>query len=192
MFISSKLWSSFHGKDDVLKACRESIRNLNVEYLDLYLVHWPITIKSGHNDPHCSDDVKLGYSAERIAECWRAMEDLVDRGLVKAIGISNFSITKIERLLKTARIIPAVNQVWLVMIMTSVFHWAQLMIPAKIGIRDIYKWEGEVEEGAQGQIMCMVRSCYTTERGWLFIYYIEFKNYASFKNDSEKKFLWDD
>ncbi|CAI8048802.1 Aldo-keto reductase family 1 member B10, partial [Geodia barretti] len=111
LFISSKLWSSFHAKDDVIKACQESISNLKVDYLDLYILHWPITIASGHNNLFCSDDVKLGYNRERIAECWRAMEDLVEKGLVKAIGTSNISITKMERLLQTARIIPAVNQV---------------------------------------------------------------------------------
>lgn len=111
LFVSSKLWSSFHAKHDVLRACKESISNLKVNYLDLYLLHWPITIKSGHNDLFCSDDVKLGYNPDRIAECWRAMEDLVDKGLVKSIGVANFSITKIERLLQTAKIIPAVNQV---------------------------------------------------------------------------------
>ena len=58
-----------------------------------------------------SDDVKLGYIPERIAECWEAMEELVAKGLVKAIGISNFSITKMEQLLKTAKIVPAVNQI---------------------------------------------------------------------------------
>ena len=111
LFVSLKLWSSFHAQHDVLRACKESISNLKVNYLDLYLLHWPITIKSGHNDLFCSDDVKLGYNPDRIAECWRAMEDLVDRGLVKSIGVANFSITKIERLLQTAKIIPAVNQV---------------------------------------------------------------------------------
>lgn len=111
MFITSKLWCSFLAKDLVLRGCQESLSNLQLEYLDLYLIHWPIAFKEGAADLSVLDDVKLGYSAEEVAECWEAMEDLVARGLVKAIGISNFSITKTERLLKTANIIPAVNQI---------------------------------------------------------------------------------
>ena len=111
LFITSKLWCSFHSKDLVLRGCRETLSNLQLDCLDLYLIHWPITFKEGANDLNAPDDAKLGYSAERMAEVWEAMEELVDKGFVKAIGISNFSITKTERLLKTAKMVPAVNQI---------------------------------------------------------------------------------
>ena len=111
LFMTSKLWGSFHSKDLVLRGCRETLSNLQLDCLDLFLIHWPITFKEGANDLNAPDDAKLGYSAERMAEVWEAMEELVDKGFVKAIGISNFSITKTERLLKTAKIIPAVNQI---------------------------------------------------------------------------------
>ena len=111
MFITSKLWNAFHDDKDVLRGCQETLTNLQLDYLDLYLIHWPISIKSGYNFLYCDDEAKLGYSPKRIAKCWKVMESLVDRGLVKAIGVSNFSITKIERLLQTADIVPAVNQV---------------------------------------------------------------------------------
>ena len=108
MFVTSKLWGSFHARDDVLKGCLQSLADLQLNYLDLY---WPVTVKTGYNNLMTPDDAKLGYCAERIAACWKGMEDLVASGLVKAIGVANFSITKMECLLKTANIVPAVNQV---------------------------------------------------------------------------------
>ena len=111
MFITSKLWCSFYSKDDVLRGCRETLTSLQLDCLDLYLIHWPVVFKEGVTNFRVSDDVKLGYIPERIAECWEAMEELVAKGLVKAIGISNFSIIKMEQLLKTAKIVPAVNQI---------------------------------------------------------------------------------
>eukprot|EP00731_Ephydatia_muelleri_P031598 Em0023g105a len=108
VFVTSKLWNSDHASGDVAPACQLSLKNLALDYLDLYLVHWPQEIKKGGRVT--PDDV-IGYDKERTSTCWKAMEGLVEKGLVKAIGISNFTITKTENLLKTAKIVPAVNQV---------------------------------------------------------------------------------
>jgi alcohol dehydrogenase (NADP+) len=97
LFITSKLWNDAHAAADVEKACRQSLSDLGLEYLDLYLIHWPVAEGA---DPRPS-----------IEETWRAMEALVDAGLVRTIGVSNFSITKLRALCDKARLPPAVNQV---------------------------------------------------------------------------------
>lgn len=99
VFITSKLWNSEHEPSRVEAACRKSLADLKVDYLDLYLIHWPFTGNVG-------DSVQ-----PPLADTWAAMEQLVDKGLVRTIGVSNFSIKKLEALISTARITPAVNQV---------------------------------------------------------------------------------
>ena len=97
LWLTSKLWNDSHG--DVRDACLRSLRALRVDYLDLYLVHWPVA--SGR---------AAGVS---LAAVWAQMEQLVDAGLVRAIGISNCSAAKLSALLASPslRILPAVNQV---------------------------------------------------------------------------------
>lgn len=96
-WLTTKLWNTDHA--EVKKNCLESMKELQTEYLDLYLVHWPVTPHVGPN---------LEPSMEKT---WKQMEQLVEEGLVKSIGISNFSVKKIQDLLKYAKIKPAVNQV---------------------------------------------------------------------------------
>lgn len=99
VWITSKLWNDFHKAEDVEKACRKSLEDLQLSYLDLYLIHWPVTGNKGPTlDPP-------------IEETWHAMEKLVEKGLVKNIGVSNFSRKKLKELLSYAKIRPAVNQV---------------------------------------------------------------------------------
>lgn len=96
VWITSKLWNTDHKSEDVIKGCKETISELQCDYLDLYLMHWPAV---------------KGEKMIPIKETWQAMEKLVDEGLCKSIGISNFSVKKTEELLSYARIKPAVNQV---------------------------------------------------------------------------------
>jgi alcohol dehydrogenase (NADP+) len=110
LFITSKLWNSFHAPDDVEKAIKESLHALQLTYLDLYLIHWPIAHRPGIT---FSED-NSGFAPideYPIAETWRAMEELAHKGLTKHIGVSNFNIPKLERLMETATIIPEMNQV---------------------------------------------------------------------------------
>lgn len=83
-------------------------RNLQMEYIDLYLIHWPISIKAGKSDIPIAKDDLLPLDFKSV---WEAMEECQRLGLTKAIGVSNFSCKKLEILLSTAKIPPAVNQV---------------------------------------------------------------------------------
>ena len=82
-------------------------RNLGLEYLDLYLIHFPVSLKPGTLLPFQAEDIVL----MDIESVWKAMEECQNLGLTKSIGVSNFTCKKIERLLATATIPPAVNQV---------------------------------------------------------------------------------
>ncbi len=101
LFVSTKLWNTNHGYDKTKKAIDTSLQKLGLDYLDLYLIHWPNPAAMRAN------------WAELNAESWRAMEEAVKAGKIRAIGISNFRREHIDELLKTATIKPAVNQNYL-------------------------------------------------------------------------------
>lgn len=115
IFITSKLWNSNHRAEHVKEACELTLRDLGVDYLDLYLIHFPISVK--HVAPYTRSDTPRDdkgavlFDPVPLVETWRAMEALVDAGLVRNIGVSNFSSQLILDLLAYARIPPAVNQV---------------------------------------------------------------------------------
>ena len=111
LWITSKLWNDKHAEDDVIASCRKSLADLRLQYLDLYLVHWPFP---NFHPPGCdvtsrSADAKP-YIHENYMKTWRKMEELVDLGLVRHIGTSNMTIPKLNLLLRDARIKPAVNE----------------------------------------------------------------------------------
>jgi diketogulonate reductase-like aldo/keto reductase len=111
LWITSKLWNDKHGEDDVIASCRKSLADLRLDYLDLYLVHWPFP---NFHPPGCdvssrSADAKP-YIHESYMKTWRKMEELVDLGLVRHIGTSNMTIPKLKLVLRDARIKPAVNE----------------------------------------------------------------------------------
>ena len=91
IFITTKVWNGDQGYDTTLQAFEKSMELLQLEYLDLYLVHWPVTGK--------------------YKDTWRALEHLYQQGKVKAIGVSNFSAHHVEDLMTDAQILPMVNQV---------------------------------------------------------------------------------
>ena len=93
LFLTTKLWNSDQGYEPALKACRESLQRLGLTYLDLYLIHWP----SPHRDLY--------------VDSWRALIQLRKEGLVRSIGVSNFTIEQLRRLLKETGELPAVNQI---------------------------------------------------------------------------------
>jgi diketogulonate reductase-like aldo/keto reductase len=111
LWITSKLWNNRHAEADVIPACRQSLADLQLEYLDLYLVHWPFP---NHHDPgvdvHSRATDAQPYIHEDYMRTWRQMEKLVDMGLVRHIGTSNMTIPKLKLVLRDARIKPAVNE----------------------------------------------------------------------------------
>eukprot|EP00270_Netrium_digitus_P004631 TRINITY_DN15901_c0_g1_i1.p1 TRINITY_DN15901_c0_g1~~TRINITY_DN15901_c0_g1_i1.p1 ORF type:complete len:362 (+),score=56.35 TRINITY_DN15901_c0_g1_i1:448-1533(+) len=110
LFVTSKLWFTNTTYKHVTQACQLSLKNLRLAYLDLFLIHWPFESNIGDaTDPPRSEKKKL--SASKIRAVWRGMEEVLKLGLVRAIGLSNFSKLQIEDLLTCAEIVPAVNQV---------------------------------------------------------------------------------
>lgn len=101
LFVTTKLWNEDHGYQKTKQAIDASLEKLGLDYLDLYLIHWP--------NPAAMRD----HWAELNAESWQAMEEGVKAGKIRAIGISNFRKKHIDELLKTAEIKPAVNQNYL-------------------------------------------------------------------------------
>ena len=111
LWITSKLWNDKHGEADVVPAFMKSLTDLQLEYLDLYLIHWPFP---NHHAPgvdvSSSDHNAVPYIHANYMKTWRQLESLVDRGLVRHIGTSNMTIPKLQLLLRDARIKPAANE----------------------------------------------------------------------------------
>jgi alcohol dehydrogenase (NADP+) len=109
LWITSKVWNNMH--DRVAESCKQSLNDLRLEYLDLFLVHWPFP---NYHPPHCdvasrSPNAKP-YIHENYMKTWRQMEQLVREGLVRNIGTSNMTIPKLRLLLRDATVRPACNE----------------------------------------------------------------------------------
>lgn len=108
LFIISKVWNDMHGEGKVLESCRKSLADLGLEQIDLYFVHWPFP---NYHAPGCSGDSRnpdsRPFSVEEFMGTWRQCEELVDRGLVRYIGMSNMTVSKLEAVLPLCRIRPA-------------------------------------------------------------------------------------
>ncbi|XP_037935693.1 aldo-keto reductase family 1 member B1-like [Teleopsis dalmanni] len=111
VFITSKLWNTFHRTDLVRPACEKTLKNLGLQYLDLYLIHWPMAYQEDGELFPSDADGKTLYSEVDYVDTWKEMEKLVEAGLCKSIGISNFNKSQIERVLQAAKIPPVTNQI---------------------------------------------------------------------------------
>lgn len=110
IFITSKLWNDAHHPENVISALEKSLKKLKLNYLDLYLIHWPVAFKAGVPMPESASDY-VSLAELPLIETWKKMEEAKERGLTKHIGVSNFSLKKLENLIEKAKYKPEVNQV---------------------------------------------------------------------------------
>jgi alcohol dehydrogenase (NADP+) len=110
LWVTSKLWNDCHAPEHVGPALARTLADLRLDYLDLYLVHWPVALRHGKLLPEQPEDF-IPLAELPLAATWAAMEDVAAEGLARNIGVSNFSIAKIDDLDAVARVRPAVNQV---------------------------------------------------------------------------------
>ena len=108
LFIASKVWNDMHGDGDVLIACAKTLKDLKLDYLDMYYVHWPFP---NYHAPHCDVDSRnpdsKPFSVEEFMDTYRQCEALVEKGKIRYIGISNMTIPKLEAVLPLMKIKPA-------------------------------------------------------------------------------------
>ncbi|XP_071089915.1 1,5-anhydro-D-fructose reductase-like [Haliotis cracherodii] len=114
LFITTKLWNTFHRPDLVEGAMKDSLERLGLSYVDLYLIHWPVAFKEGTGEimPRDADGILILSDADYL-DTWKEMELLVEKGFTKSIGVSNFNSEQLQRLLQTEglKYAPVTNQV---------------------------------------------------------------------------------
>jgi alcohol dehydrogenase (NADP+) len=110
LWITSKLWGNAHGRDEMAGAIAQTLRDLGLEYLDLYLIHWPVPLKPSVAIPASADDFHA-VADMPLRSTWQGMEGLVRAGLTRHIGVSNFSVAKLRGLMADSTIKVEANQV---------------------------------------------------------------------------------
>lgn len=119
LFVTSKLWNTHHHPEDVEGACKQSLGFLGLDYLDLFLMHWPMAYKRGDRLFPKNDDGSWDFSDTHFVDTWKAMEKLVEKGLCKDIGVSNFNQNQLQEILDVCKIKPANNQIELHPLLTQ-------------------------------------------------------------------------
>jgi len=111
IFLTGKSWNTYHRKDLVKVNLDDTLKKLKLDYLDLYLMHWPMAYKEGGEVFPKDEKGKTQYSSVHFKEAWEGLEELFHQGLVKAIGVSNFNVLQLKELLSFAKVKPSVVQV---------------------------------------------------------------------------------
>jgi alcohol dehydrogenase (NADP+) len=110
LWITSKLWNNAHAAGQVGKALQKSLHDLGLDYLDLYLIHWPVACRPEVDFPRKKEHY-LSQEEVPLSETWDGMEDCVHKGLTRHIGVANFSVRNLSTIIDGASINPAMNQV---------------------------------------------------------------------------------
>ena len=110
VWVTSKLWCNRHRPDLVESALRETLSDLRLDYLDLYMIHWPVVFRHDVDRPESGEGF-VSLDEMPLEDTWKALEACVDAGLCKNIGVCNFSIKKLQGILADCRIKPSANQV---------------------------------------------------------------------------------
>ncbi|GAB3333285.1 aldo/keto reductase [Marivirga atlantica] len=110
LFVTSKLWNNAHKKADVRPALQQTLNDLQLDYLDLYLMHWPVALKPDVMFPKSPDDF-LSLEEAPLEETWAAMEEVQSDGLAKHIGVANFNESNLKTLMNKGKVVPEMNQI---------------------------------------------------------------------------------
>ncbi|XP_049766639.1 aldo-keto reductase family 1 member B1-like [Schistocerca cancellata] len=110
VFVTSKLWNTCHRPDLVVPTCKKTLADLKLDYVDLYLVHWPFSYKEGDDFYPSENGIAITTDIDYL-DTWKQMEECVNLGLAKSIGVSNFNSKQLSRLLEAATIKPVTNQI---------------------------------------------------------------------------------
>lgn len=114
VFVTSKLWCTFHSRSRVELGIKKSLANLGLNYLDLYLIHWPISFKDDDENIYPEGkggNVSLKDEPGILDDVWRGMEDVKEKGLARSIGVSNYNEAQMQHLLSFCKVKPALNQI---------------------------------------------------------------------------------
>ena len=115
MFIVSKLWNTFHSRERVQPALELSLKKLKLDYVDLYLIHWPVSFADDdvnlYPDSAEGGNVALKTTPDALKQTWLGMQDVKEKGLTKSIGVSNFNESQVENILSFCKVKPVMNQV---------------------------------------------------------------------------------
>lgn len=110
LFITTKLWNNAHHPDDVEKALDASLKDLSTDYVDLFLIHWPVAFARGDELFPKDENGKIKNADIDYVDTYKALEKVYKKGKARAIGVSNFSRAELERVLEEAEVVPAAQQ----------------------------------------------------------------------------------